>query len=446
MWTMDDQDLLIRRAESWAATKNRDLDVGVLRDVLELRERYEEVPPGFWPAGSAERLLLVTWPAYGAPPPDVETLRTSLDTFWGFLRATGRMDVASSAPAALRKELKRALPKMTEAYDDPARHSSGRVMGDFAREIGLDLDGAEDREELQDRLNRVTEAWNALPEEERRRRMPDPSPKSSFGASMTQMLDEELSEDLPEEGPMVEPGDPVRAAADARSSSFIRDCLRLAAWVGEGRPATARGLLKPAVAREAYQHLDLWPWERGYDRILHGAAGEETPEEDAARAEAAVTGWRSAGDCLALDRLWYAAEGAGLVEAVSRSQVRQAQGEPDSDDAWRDLAHVLLLNLCLRLGRSRVEPLLGVLMMGLVSEKPVPWTVVEGWWQEECPPELRRLDIVWGRRLEQACWLVADCALWRTVDEQHYELTDLGREFAVVFDRAREDGIFEEYA
>ena len=172
-----DHEILVHHARVWAESKGRALDADALGEVLELRRAYDEYADGDWPPGSAERLLLVTWPGYGPPPPDQDTLQQTLDTFWGFLRATGRLRAGSASPAELRREARRALPRMATAYSDPALHSQGRVLADFGREIGVELDGAADVADLQERLAEVQGAWNALPTEERLRRMPDPSPK-----------------------------------------------------------------------------------------------------------------------------------------------------------------------------------------------------------------------------------------------------------------------------
>jgi hypothetical protein len=59
---MGEHDLLIRHAVAWAETKKRSLDPEVLEPVLDLRWSRDEVADGEWPPGSAERLLLVTWP------------------------------------------------------------------------------------------------------------------------------------------------------------------------------------------------------------------------------------------------------------------------------------------------------------------------------------------------------------------------------------------------
>lgn len=246
--------LLIRHAQEWASSRSRPLEADLLSEALDLRFHHDELPAQEWPTGTAERLLLVTWPAYGSAPRP-QQLRDTLDTFWRFLRATGRMSSSSAAPTNLRKECKRAASRMQSAYDDPAHHSQHRVLSDFGRSIGIDLEGASDIDDVNDRLSAITEEWNSLSQEERVRRMPDPGPKGAKGAQLTEQF-RRLS------GPAPSPPSPeelATAAKRAEEAPFVRDCLRLVEWLGQGRPATQAGLLRPAVAREAYEFLDLWP-------------------------------------------------------------------------------------------------------------------------------------------------------------------------------------------
>ena len=192
---MSDHELLLRHAESWASTKRRPFDRPLVETVLDLRHHHDAAPATQWPPGSVERVLLTLWPAYGpADAPEAETLSAALDTYFRFLRVTGRLASGSAQPAQLTKEARRAARNMADAIADPSRHSQGRVLADFGREIGIDLDDAGSVEELQGRLGRVQDAWNALPVEERRRRMPDPSAKGLVGQAMTGSLQDMLAE------------------------------------------------------------------------------------------------------------------------------------------------------------------------------------------------------------------------------------------------------------
>jgi hypothetical protein len=88
-------------------------------------------------------------------------------------------------------------------------------------------------------------------------------------------------------------------AAQARRAPLVADALLLAEWCAAGRPVTAKGVLKPALAREAVEDLGLW-------------------RRDAALADpdvrADVLGHlRSAGDVPALDVPWQFALRSGLI-------------------------------------------------------------------------------------------------------------------------------------
>ena len=419
---MEPYTLLIRHAAAWASDRSRPLDQGLLAEALELREHNDGVVAQEWPPGSGERLMIVTRPAYG-PPPRPEELRDTLDTFWSFLRATGRMTGRSASPADLRKEGRRAAPRMQAAYDDPARHSQGRVMAEFGRSIGVDLDGAADVDELNDRLRRVQDAWNALPQAERVRLMPDPSPKGLRGAAFTDEINGTRAS--PEQVP-VSASDLARAAEDARGSEFVQACLRLVRWVGEGRAVTAAGLLRPALAREAYQYLDLWPWERTWEAIRRGRperSGPDEPAVEALRADLALQAWRSAGDCLPLDRLWYAVDMADLVELRSTRAVPRAP-LPQTDEEWVHTAVVLLIGQTMRLDETLTDCLALILETATGGASPI--ADLRQRWLATLPT--RDSDVLadyFDEKFAETLFVFGDAGLW-VVDGDRLKLTMLG--------------------
>jgi hypothetical protein len=116
-------------------------------------------------------------------------------------------------------------------------------------------------------------------------------------------------------------------AAQARLVPLVGDALRLARWCAPGRPVTPKGVLKPAVAREAVEELRLW-------------------ERSASLAEASVranalSSLRSAADLPVLDDPWQLATGNGLIAIRSGRAVPGPQ-LPDPDDSdgllsvWQD--------------------------------------------------------------------------------------------------------------
>jgi hypothetical protein len=437
---MDEHELLLRHLAEWAGRKGRAFDHELVSEALRLRWSQDELAAGDWPSGTAERLLLLTWPAYGERVDDQALLVESLDTLWRFLRATGRLRAGSAAPAELQAEARRAARRMAAAFDDPANRSSSSVIMDFGRSLGITLDDAADLEEAQVRLDQIQAAWNALPVDERRRLMPDPGPKSrrAFSVQVEQQhgLDAE---------PAAPRGDPARAAEQARSSAFVQQCLALAEWVGRRREVTSIGVLRPAVAREAYQALDLWQWERRYGRPRYSERILEDPDAERLLAESALHAWTTAADCIPLDRLWYAAVSAGLVE-VNATVARSAAVLPGEDAEWVQLAWLLFVSSAIRLGPDAVEPLAGALVMAMEGpDGSVPMADIREWWYSQIPASTIADREFWRElydaRLDAALDQFDDMGLWLR-DDKALRLTDLGREGTLALLAAMEAGFF----
>jgi hypothetical protein len=124
---------------------------------------------------------------------------------------------------------------------------------------------------------------------------------------------------------------PPRAdlAVQARRTPLFGDALRLAQWCAPGRPVTGKGVLKPAVAREAVEELRLWQHD-------------DTLTDPSARANA-LAGLRSAGDLSVLDVPWRFASGNGLI-AIRSGKAFPGPDLPDDDDqllsCWQDALEV----------------------------------------------------------------------------------------------------------
>lgn len=442
MGPMDSHELLIRHAREWAKQRSRALDPDVLMEALRLRADHDDASAQTWPVGSAERLMLVLWPAYGSPPV-VTATQTTLDTFWRFLRATGRMSSASASPAELRKEAKRAAGKMSDAYDNPTNHSQHRTLADFGTSIGIDLEGAADIDDLTQRMDQLTQAWNDLPVDERVRRMPDPSPKGSVGAEITRDLNAAAGQ---EQRTPATPEETAQVARAARSAPFVQQCVRLLQWVGEGREVTQAGLLRPAEAREAYQHLDLWPWDRGLENLRMERRDIEIPdrpEADALRARTALTWWRTAGDCLPLDRLWHALEVAKLIE-IRTTKARPLRALPDTDKEWATTGLALVLGQAMRMGMTSVEPLVHVLTSAGLGEHSLR-RITDRWTQATCLKYgvsdgdiLVDIERTW---LVEALYVFGDAGLWQ-VERDRVTLTTMGEFFIDPLLEALDDGAF----
>jgi hypothetical protein len=109
-------------------------------------------------------------------------------------------------------------------------------------------------------------------------------------------------------------------AAQARLAPLIDAALRLAQWCAPGRQVTAKGVLKPAAAREAVEELRLWQ-------------RDDTLTDPSTRADT-LAGLRSAGDLPVLDNPWQFASENGLV-ALRSGRAYPGPELPDPDDADR---------------------------------------------------------------------------------------------------------------
>ncbi len=436
---MSENELLLRHAARWAGQRKRVCDTDVLETALELRSTHDGLAPNHWPAGSVEALMLQRWPTHGSGIPDVDLLADSLDTFVRFLRVTGRMASGSADPRALAREAHRAAPKMSAACADATNFGPAKSLLSFGREAGFAVDGADSMEELQATLGQVMEAWNALPEDERRSRMPFDGDVA--GSEPTDGLSGRAGFDAqggrgggsPDAfDAMIERGDPVRAAEQARRSPFVQSCLRLAEWVGDRAEVTATGVLRPGEAERAYTDLELWRWQQEVEVITYGHSNEFSQQFR----------WRRSGDALPLERVWFAVESAQLVK-IGRTVARSSNVQPQHDDEWVGLAIALLLPLWLILegayNRSTV-PVLAVLG-GCLLGGSITRADVRAQWDEH-PSNLWRSRQIWQELPEQAeqfserelslsLHFFNDTGIW-VLDGETFRLTDLGRDFASV--------------
>ncbi|MGW2697387.1 IS1096 element passenger TnpR family protein [Streptomyces sp. NPDC001296] len=79
--------------------------------------------------------------------------------------------------------------------------------------------------------------------------------------------------------------------------------LRLAIWCREGRQVTAGRVLRPALAREAVEELQLWK-----------LAGDDSPYADAVARARTLKSLRSAKDVAVLDDPWWLAVDGGMIK------------------------------------------------------------------------------------------------------------------------------------
>lgn len=467
---MDEYELLIRHAQAWATKTKRPLDGELLETALNLRDTQDRAPGTSWPAGSAEHLMTVRWPGHGPlGVPDVDALVDTLETYWRFLRATGRMASGSADTKVLAKEARRAIPEMRTRCEDPAGFGSTKVLQQFGLERGISLDGATSMDELNERLQLIVDQWNGLPEAERLERMPGPVGAGSVvSQEMTEQANawlRELADDPGLRGPygtyndefddeddddLVPPQDPHVVAGQVRGSLYWRRLIQLVEWVGRGREATKSGMLRPAVARQAIADLGLDVW-------LTDDLGMSVPE------------WRSAGDHLGLDRLFLPAIQCELLEHRGARIVRgpisvsDVSGVPDGssaddampDEAFVELAMVLLVSVFRRGSWSGSSgPLPGVLL-SLAFQGVDNLDELRTWWRRAPANPLAHLDEVdeqpeaiavrhrfSDESLDRCFAYWRDTGIWTESDSGRFAITELGRDFLRVIvglmDRAPE--------
>jgi len=337
-------DLLLAHFRSWAEAKGVTADLDLLDQLLTLRKAYDDLEPTYWPEGSVTHLLLERWPAKGSvDPPDESTLTDSLDAWFRFLRNTGRMSGRSAQPKDLAREARRAAPRMSEASADRTQWSQTKLMMDFGATLGIDFDHVQDLESMQQRLDATQAAWNALPMHERL--MPDHEPRD-------ETLRERIARNMGTDDPLVGllmsfwhelptgtlPTPDVTGPQFARAP-YVRQVLALADWARDGQPLTDTDVLRLAPSRDAYAVLGLDAWTRA--QLAREYPDDRRPGVAAVGhvqwiEDLATKPWRSAADCVALDRLWW----GGLASGVLAIRGRTVYGVPAgdrSDDDWLQL-------------------------------------------------------------------------------------------------------------
>ncbi|MDO5503823.1 MAG: hypothetical protein Q4G67_11680 [Actinomycetia bacterium] len=432
---MSDHSELLSRAQAWAQKKKLPLDVQILDEVLRLRETYDGLPVGEWPAGSVEHLLLERWPGHGSVSPDVETMGPTLDTFWRFLRGNGLMAFSSAPPKRLMMEFTRAAPRMGERYDDPQAQGLNRQLFDFGADLGIDLTEAGSIEEMQAKLDQLMQAWNNLPAEERLRRSPRGSGPSPFGSHPAW---EDLGDDDgwdPEDDTLIERSDPSESAPFVHASPYIQRCLALADWVGEGKEVTAKAVLRPAHARAAYVDLELVRYSEIVARDRVKERPPRTEEELRRLGEARAQKLRSAMDYRELDHLWLSACAGDLIELRGTTAVATTE-RPSTDEEWVQLALLLFIQ---RLRQLDVEyslpPVIYTLMNQALPHAPA-WNrdeLLDNWasaphnlMRDE--PELRSWS---DEGMQFAVLLLEDFGVVQTNGDM-IEPTPLGHDLALV--------------
>jgi len=332
--------LLLGHFTTWLRAKNREVDVPLLESLLDLRGTYDDLDPTLWPAGSVQDLLLRLVPAKGpAEPLPNDTVVDALDAYFRFLRNTGRMSARSATPTDLAKEARRSAKKMAAAARDRTNWSPAKSMIDFGASIGLSLDNLSSVDELQGRLDQIGAAWNDLPIHQRQRLDPPLDDRSgrarALAAYQTDDEVEALISSFRYEMPQGDLPSPEEVAPIIRKAALFRQLEALTRWVEPRAEVTATGVLRPAAARQAFEDLGLVAWSREWLRLDYADIRSRfQPEEMEAILDtlSSSQSWRSARDCLALDRLWNAALSCQVIRIEGRWAYAAWPGQLDDED------------------------------------------------------------------------------------------------------------------
>lgn len=427
--------LLLTHLRRWAEQHDRIVDVDVLEPLLELRMSYTDLSPTAWPAGSVTDLLLGLWPAKGdGDPPDPETLATSCETYFRFLRNTGRMASASADPKDLAREARRAAPQMAEVGGNRSNWSPGKALADHASQLGLDLTSAESLDDMNARLALVNTSWNSLPIHERQRLMPHPGDERISGrqrAMTAYGIDDpvvalvmSMRHELPD-GPLPEPS---VTAPYVRDSGLLSEVRRMLDALPSRVDVTSTGVLRPATARELHKSLGLDEWELAYERFCDLSPNRRD--------------WRSARDLLAVNRLWTSAVSIGWIEiGATRARVGSSDLLTDDDllDAGVRSAIAITMSLMDRWGEA-CGLLYALLRSYVLGCALVTWSEIGGFvdsWlcsAEQLAAWAKSTIDFTEYSIERArgeAFVLADAGVF-TVDDHGLALTPLGDVFVTV--------------
>ena len=446
--------MLLRQAQKWAEKSKRTFDKDLVSEALQLRADHDGVAANDWPEGSVADLMLVRWPSHGIGVPDVELLVTSLGTYWRFLRNTGRLR-GSKEPASLVLEAKRAKTGMAEACADPANFGSAKGLLAFGREIGIDVDGAGSLEETNDRLAQIVTVWNNLPDDERLARSdatlgnqsplsqavsggmnsllqtgtlpPDwhlpPFPRLDSVGPFGQHIENELDDDV-DLTEYLQYYPPQETVVEVRKTPYTKRLIALVDWVGDGKQVTSSRVLRPAVARQAYDELNLVEWDSadviGSEQFLLDAEKASKAQLDQLIKERR-DGWRTALDCRSLARLWEPALQYGLISVRGTTARAERSALPVHDKDWVALALRCLLTIAIHGSDVELGFSLVVLLTGLLPETAGGPVSISGfrqsWYQNEVnpaaayvEPEMRKIASDWW--LSGALCEMADAGVW----------------------------------
>lgn len=411
-----DPSTLLQHAQDWANARKRPFDRALVALALRARPSDVDQMGQCWRTGSAEHLMRHVERSQAVDVTAVSAMVDGLDTFWRFLRATGRMRSGSAEPKELTREARRAARRMT--LSAPTAEASLTAVDEplTAELLRGTLDGLRRRTQEGDATDiaRHLEHWGPehFSDDDVHHDDDDWGDEDGWGDEDDWEDDLARQDDLMEQTWELLPGrefdwmeDHLLAVPtqDVQESRLIRDCLRLARWVGSGRRVTSDGRLGPADLQEA--HGALQPQGSGEPEGLHAL-------------------WEA---CVAADLI--------TVESTVARATPSAQPDPPAGTEWAELAQTAIIAaLLVRLRELPFEPLLRVLFPFLrEGVDRVEVTEVRDWWWSHRAniwsalgtqaPAVRQLS---DREVDRVLTHAEDTGIWRREGTVLHQ-TPLGR-------------------
>lgn len=287
---------------------------------------------GRWTTADVGEFLLDWCPRkLSASAEDSATIPASLAAFMAFLDADALLSTGSSPVRDLIDEAIGLADGFVDAMGDPSNFGMAKSLFASAAADGIDLEDP-------DQLQAFMEEFNARPEEERRRIIPD----TAFPAPKKPVL------------PPVAPPDDDTVAASRAAAPILAKFAALAEFAGAGRKLTQKGNLTLADARAlvdllqtgdvmdpdfgsrtfkttsaaelgGLRHIFLWARKAGVVRVAHGRMhatkrGLAIAKDPAAFFDRAVDGLLAAGPLASQRKLdgWLAwPEVIGLLDQLA---------------------------------------------------------------------------------------------------------------------------------
>ncbi len=252
--------------EAWARRRGLPVEPDVVDTLIEFKASYLGDPvPYRWRTGDLSELLLAVLPRKVTADEEwIAAVVPSTAALLDFLEQSARRHPSSAPIDALRAELAEITGEFEPAMHDTTRFGMAKSLFSSASAQGFDLSDPEALQQFQ-------EAFNALPYEQRTA-VTDPALLGPAEPEPTPHLPAVVLPSISE------------LARSARIAPLGRQAVRLAEWVGSGKPVTATGVLKIAAARTAAEQLELMPAVRlgldvdVADRMAHIRTARELPE------------------------------------------------------------------------------------------------------------------------------------------------------------------------